>query len=114
MDLQSPWVRRSDILRGFRNKEWWYTGCFDKGNGIFVSFFFCRTPVADKMSFISSILFALGSALGFSLVLVMFAGLRERLALMDVPRLFSGPPIAFIVVSLLALAFMGFSGMGAN
>lgn len=70
--------------------------------------------VADKMNFISSILFALGSAMGFTLVLVMFAGLRERLALMDVPRLFSGPPIAFIVVSILALAFMGFAGMGAN
>ena len=70
--------------------------------------------VADKMSFLSSILFALGSALGFTLVLVMFAGLRERLAVMDVPRLFAGPPIAFIVVSLLALAFMGFAGMGAS
>ncbi len=70
--------------------------------------------VADKMNFISSILFALGSAMGFTLVLVMFAGLRERLAVMDVPRLFSGPPIAFIVVSILALAFMGFAGMGAN
>ncbi|MDH4284531.1 MAG: electron transport complex subunit RsxA [Gallionellaceae bacterium] len=70
--------------------------------------------VADKMSFLSSILFALGSAMGFTLVLVMFAGLRERLAVMDVPRLFAGPPIAFIVVSLLALAFMGFAGMGAS
>ncbi len=70
--------------------------------------------VAGKMSFLSSILFALGSAIGFSLVLVIFAGLRERLAVMDVPRLFAGPPIAFIVVSLLALAFMGFSGMGAS
>src|SRR4030067_2547897 len=70
--------------------------------------------VDARMSIISSVLFAIGSAMGFSLVLVIFAGLRERLAVMDVPRLFAGPPIAFIVVSLLALAFMGFSGMGAR
>ena len=67
-----------------------------------------------RMSIITSVLFAIGSAMGFSLVLVIFAGLRERLAVMDVPRLFAGPPIAFIVISLLALAFMGFSGMGAS
>jgi electron transport complex protein RnfA len=70
--------------------------------------------VDAKMSILTSVLFAIGSAMGFSLVLVIFAGLRERLAVMDVPRLFAGPPIAFIVVSLLALAFMGFSGMGAS
>jgi electron transport complex protein RnfA len=40
--------------------------------------------------------------------------LRERLALAEVPRLFAGPPIGFVTASLLALAFMGFSGMGAN
>ncbi|MBI3446745.1 MAG: electron transport complex subunit RsxA, partial [Magnetospirillum sp.] len=48
------------------------------------------------------------------LVMVLFAGLRERLALAAVPRLFAGPPIGFITASLLALAFMGFSGMSTN
>lgn len=70
--------------------------------------------VEAKMSFISGTLFAFASSIGYSLVMVMFAGLRERLALADVPRLFAGPPIGFIVASLLALAFMGFSGMSTN
>jgi electron transport complex protein RnfA len=70
--------------------------------------------VEGRMSFISSTLFAFASAVGYSLVMVMFAGLRERLALVDVPRLFAGPPIGFIVASLLALAFMGFSGMSTG
>ena len=70
--------------------------------------------VEGRMSFISSTLFAFASAIGYSLVMVLFAGLRERLALVDVPRLFAGPPIGFIVASLLALAFMGFSGMSTS
>lgn len=70
--------------------------------------------VEGRMSFISSTLFAFASSIGYSLVMVMFAGLRERMALADVPRLFAGPPIGFIVASLLALAFMGFSGMSAT
>jgi electron transport complex protein RnfA len=69
---------------------------------------------AGRMSFISSTLFAFASAIGYSLVMVIFAGLRERLALVDVPRLFAGPPIGFIVASLLALAFMGFSGLSTS
>ncbi|MDD5179829.1 MAG: electron transport complex subunit RsxA [Gallionellaceae bacterium] len=69
--------------------------------------------VEGKMSFIASTLFAFSSSIGYSLVMVIFAGLRERLALADTPRLFAGPPIGFIVASLLALAFMGFSGMSA-
>jgi len=70
--------------------------------------------VEGKMSFISSTLFAFASSIGYSLVMVIFAGLRERLSLADIPRLFAGPPIGFIVASLLALAFMGFSGMSAS
>jgi electron transport complex protein RnfA len=69
--------------------------------------------VEARMGFMTSTLFALASALGFSLVMVIFAGLRERLALAAVPKLFAGSPIGFIVAGLLALAFMGFSGMGA-
>ncbi len=67
--------------------------------------------VEHKMNFIEATLFGFASSVGYSLVMVMFAGLRERLALADIPRLFAGPPNGFIVASLLALAFMGFSGM---
>jgi H+/Na+-translocating ferredoxin:NAD+ oxidoreductase subunit A len=70
--------------------------------------------VEGRMNFISGTLFAFASSLGYSLVMVIFAGLRERLALAAVPRLFAGPPIGFIVASLLAMAFMGFSGIKAS
>jgi Na+-translocating ferredoxin:NAD+ oxidoreductase subunit A len=69
--------------------------------------------VEGKMGFLHSVLFAFFSSLGYSLVMVIFAGLRERLALADAPRLFEGPPLGFITASLLALAFMGFSGISA-
>ena len=70
--------------------------------------------VEQHHNFMQSMLYGFASALGFSLILVVFAGLRERIALCDVPRLFAGPPIGFITASLLALAFMGFSGISAN
>ena len=70
--------------------------------------------VDGKMSFLASTLFAFASSLGYSLVMVIFAGLRERLALAAVPRLFAGPPVGFITASLLALAFMGFAGISAG
>jgi len=70
--------------------------------------------VEGRMSFIDSTLFAFASSLGYSLVMIIFAGLRERLALAQVPRLFAGPPIGFIVASLLAMAFMGFSGISSS
>ncbi len=59
-----------------------------------------------------SVLYGFGSALGFTMVMVIFAGLRERLALVRVPSAFSGAPIAYVTASLLALAFMGFTGLG--
>ena len=59
-------------------------------------------------------MFAFASAVGYSLVMIIFAGLRERLALAQVPRLFAGPPIAFIVAGMLAMAFMGFSGIATS
>ena len=70
--------------------------------------------VEGHMSFIDATLFAFASSLGYSLVMVIFAGMRERLVLADVPRQFAGPPIAFIVAGMLAMAFMGFSGIAAN
>lgn len=67
--------------------------------------------VMEKSSFVHSMVAGFGSALGFTLVLLIFAGLRERLALARVPAAFAGAPISFVLASLLALAFMGFSGL---
>lgn len=70
--------------------------------------------VEGKMGFLSATMFAFASSVGYSLVMIIFAGLRERLVLADVPRLFAGPPIAFIVAGMLAMAFMGFSGIATG
>lgn len=67
--------------------------------------------VRENYGLLQSTVFGFGSALGFSLIMIMFAGLRERLALAQVPSLFAGPPIAFITAGLLAMTFMGFSGL---
>ena len=69
--------------------------------------------VQEQHSFVESLLYGFGSAIGFTLVMVLFAGLRERLALAAVPGAFAGAPIAFVVAGLLSLAFMGFSGLTA-
>lgn len=62
-------------------------------------------------SLIQSLLYGAGSALGFTLVILLFAGLRERIALANVPAAFAGTPIALITAGLLSLAFMGFAGL---
>ena len=62
-------------------------------------------------TFMSSLTYGLGAALGFSLVLVLFAALRERIAVADVPEAFRGPSIGLITAGLMSLAFMGFSGL---
>ena len=67
--------------------------------------------VQQENGLLESLLYGFGSALGFTLVLVMFAGLRERLALARVPAAFSGAPVGFVVAGLLSLAFMGFAGL---
>ncbi len=67
--------------------------------------------VQQSNSFIGSALYGMGSALGFTLVLVLFAGIRERLEVADVPGPFKGSSIALITAGLMALAFMGFSGL---
>ena len=67
--------------------------------------------VQNQHSFIQSLMYGFGSAMGFTLVLVLFAGLRERLAVLQVPELYQGAPIAFIVAGLLSVAFMGFAGL---
>jgi electron transport complex protein RnfA len=67
--------------------------------------------IQEDNTFLQSALYGVGSALGFTLVMVLFAGLRERLSYANVPETFAGTPIAFIVAGLLAMAFMGFGGL---
>ena len=62
-------------------------------------------------SLLTGVIFALATALGFDLSLIVFAGLREQLSLIRVPKGMDGMPIALVVAGLLALAFMGFSGI---
>lgn len=67
--------------------------------------------VSEGYSFIESIFFSFGAGVGFSLAMVIMASIREKLELADVPKAFQGLPISFIVTGLIALAFMGFSGL---
>lgn len=66
--------------------------------------------ITDKMNFIGSIINGFFSGVGFTLVLVLMAGLRERLDKAEVPESMKGMPIAFIIAGCMALAFLGFSG----
>ncbi|MCB1356514.1 MAG: electron transport complex subunit RsxA [Maritimibacter sp.] len=70
--------------------------------------------IQQAHNFAQSLLYGFGSATGFALVLVIFAGMREKLAQLAVPAPFAGPPIAFIAAGLLSMAFMGFSGLVAQ
>ncbi len=58
-----------------------------------------------------SLVYAIATAIGFTLALVIFAGIREKLAIIDVPAPMRGVPIALICAGMLALAFMGFAGI---
>ncbi len=67
--------------------------------------------VQGQHNFIQSVFFGMGGALGFTLVMVLFAGMRERMEGADVPRVFQGSAIAMITAGLMSLSFMGFSGL---
>jgi len=67
--------------------------------------------ISEKHNFMQSLFYGFGSAVGFTLVMVVFAGIRERLEMNDVPAPFAGAAIGFITAGLLSMAFMGFSGM---
>ena len=62
-------------------------------------------------NFTESLFYGFGAAVGFSLVLVLFAAMRERLAVADVPEPFQGAAIGMITAGLASLAFMGFAGL---
>ncbi len=65
-----------------------------------------------QYDFLQSLVFALGAGAGFSLALIIMAGLREELELADVPDLIDGAGLTLIVAGILSIAFMGFGGLG--
>lgn len=67
--------------------------------------------VAEAYNFIESLFFGLGSGIGFGIAMIIMASIREKLELADVPKSFRGLPISFIITGLIALAFLGFSGL---
>lgn len=60
---------------------------------------------------VQSVVFAISTALGFGLALILFAGIREQLSMMQQPKAMEGAPIALVTAGILAMAFMGFSGV---
>jgi len=67
--------------------------------------------VQEKHGFLQSAFYGFGAALGFSLVLILFAGIRERIIVADVPEAFQGNAIGLITAGIMSLAFMGFTGL---
>jgi electron transport complex protein RnfA len=67
--------------------------------------------VQKDLNLIESVVFAISTALGFGLALVLFAGIREQLSMMKLPKGMEGTPISLLTAGLLAMAFMGFAGI---
>ena len=67
--------------------------------------------IQKEYTLLQGVVFNVATALGFALALVIFAGLRERIEFEEAPKAFQGVPIALITASILAMAFMGFSGL---
>ena len=67
--------------------------------------------VGASNSFLQSAVYGFGAAVGFSFVLVLFSGIRERIESADVPKIFQGVPIALITAGLMSMAVMGFIGL---
>lgn len=67
--------------------------------------------IQKDMSLLEATVYAISTALGFTLALVLFAGMREQMALSRIPKAMQGTPIALVAAGLLAMAFMGFSGI---
>jgi electron transport complex protein RnfA len=72
---------------------------------------FLKLNVAYHFSFPETLVYTIGVALGFGLVLIIFACIRERLETAPVPHAFKGAPIAFMIAALMSLAFMGFANL---
>ena len=67
--------------------------------------------IQKEFDLLQSVTYSVATALGFALALILFAGIRERLDFEDVPKAFKGIPIALVTAGILAMAFMGFSGL---
>ncbi|MDR1103707.1 MAG: RnfABCDGE type electron transport complex subunit A [Tannerella sp.] len=67
--------------------------------------------IQKEFNLLESVIFAISTAIGFGLALTLFAGLREQLSMVQLPRGMEGVPIALITAGLLAMAFMGFAGI---
>jgi Na+-translocating ferredoxin:NAD+ oxidoreductase subunit A len=67
--------------------------------------------IQKDMNLIESVVFAISTAMGFGLALVLFAGIREQLGMTRLPKSIDGTPISLITAGLLAMAFMGFAGI---
>jgi len=67
--------------------------------------------VQESHGFLESAVYGFGAAVGFSMVMILFAAVRERIDVADVPLPFRGPAIALIAAGLMSMAFMGFSGL---
>jgi len=67
--------------------------------------------VGEKNNFLESAFYGFGAAVGFTLVMILFASIRERLEYADIPKPFQGAPIALITAGLMSIAFMGFGGL---
>lgn len=67
--------------------------------------------IQKDYSLVESVIYAISTAIGFTLALTIFAGIREQLNLNDIPKAMKGIPIALITAGLLAMAFMGFTGI---
>ena len=91
------------------------TNCCVLGVAILVANGTAKLPVVDgvaaEVNLLSGTVFAFATAIGFALALVLFAGIREQLSTTKVPKAMEGTPVALLTAGLLAMAFMGFSGV---
>lgn len=70
--------------------------------------------ITEQYNLLETVVNGVGAALGFTLAIVLFAGIREKMALAPVPKPFAGFPIALVTSALMAVAFMGFSGLAIS
>ncbi len=87
------------------------TNCCLLGVAILVANGTYKLPGGLEHNLLTGTLFAFATAIGFALALILFAGLREQLSMNKVPKALEGTPIALLTAGLLAMAFMGFSGV---
>ena len=87
------------------------TNCCILGVAILVANGTNKLPVGLDHNLLTGTLFAFATAIGFALALVIFAGIREQLTMYKLPKTMEGTPIALLTAGLLAMAFMGFSGV---